>query len=245
MRRISPVGWFLLCGPILFFGLASRSDAAPITAFNANVNEWSSSTVGNSGAGIYPIGGSGEVNGGFVVTTGSDGAQIGLRAELRFMGSLPQTNNGITATYYAPTGTSGGNLSLWNFEADIDLRNTGHNISDYSAIFTVTDRSDLVTPVDLVASGVVPANAVLYQNSENPGFSFLSSVFPAFDPTAPGVYAFDLKLTPTTFTGDTLEASINVDVAAVPEPSPLALVASGAAALIIGRWRRRERALIN
>ena len=137
---------------------------------------------------------------------------------------LPQSNNGVSATYIAPAGTSGSNLALWNFEADIDLRGTGHTISDYSAIFTITDISGLVSPVDLVATSFVPSNAVLYQNSENPGFSFLSPFFPLFDPLAPGVYSFDLTLTPTTFTGDTLSASINVDVVAVPEPQRLSWV---------------------
>ena len=60
------------------FLTATSAEAAPVTVFNANVNEWSSSTPSDPTDGIYPIGGSGEINGGFVVTTGSDGAQIGL-----------------------------------------------------------------------------------------------------------------------------------------------------------------------
>jgi hypothetical protein len=227
-----------------FLGLAvllattSHANASPTTVFNANVNEWSSSTPSDPGAGIYPIGGTGEINGGFVVTTGSDGAQIGLRAELRGIGLLPQTNNGVSATYIAPAGTSGANLALWDFDADIDLRGTGHSISDYTAVLTVTDIGGLVTPVNLVATGFVPSNAVLYQNAENPGFAFLSPVFPSFDPTAPGQYSFDLTLTPSTFTGDTLSASINVDVVSVPEPSTMVL-ALGAG--VVGLFHRRRR----
>jgi hypothetical protein len=241
MRQIGGGNRVTLLGLTLLFAVNSGSEAGTITGFNANVNEWSSSTVADAAAGIYPIGGSGEQNGGFVVATASSGAQIGLRSELRFIGSLPQTNDGVTATYFAPAGTSGSNLSLWNFEADIDLRGTGHNISDYTATFTVTDRGGLVTPIDLVGSGVVPLNAVLYQNSENPGFPFLASIFPSFDPNAPGVYSFDLKLTPSTFTGDTLEAKINVDVVAVPEPSTMVLALGGGLIALIGQTRRSKR----
>ncbi|MFX5494551.1 hypothetical protein ABTD62_22670, partial [Acinetobacter baumannii] len=74
---------------------------------------------------------------------------------------------------------------------------------------TYTDISGKVTAVDLVASGQAPPNAVLLQEAENPGFSFLAPVFPSFDPNATGVYSFDLKLTPKTFDGDTLEVRMN------------------------------------
>jgi hypothetical protein len=202
--------------------------AGSVTQFNADVKEWSSSTPADPTNGIYPIGGSGEINGGFVVSTGSDGSQIGIRGFLRGVGQLPQTNDGVTATYSAHTGTSGNNLSLWNFDVDIDLRGTGHTLSDYSAVLTFTDRSGLVTPLDLLANGS-PGNLVLGQSSENPGFAFLSAIFPSFDPNAPGVYSFDLKLVPTTFTGDTLEASMKVAVSPVPEPA--GLVVAGFVAL--------------
>ncbi len=230
-------------GRVVFFGLvallvaAPRAVAGPITTFNANVNEWSSSTP--PGPGIYPIGGSGEVNGGFVVSTGTNGDQIGLRAERRFVGVLPQTNDGaLTATYFAPAGTSGGNLALWDFDVDIDLRGGHHTISDYTATITVTDRGGQVTPVDLTAPGLIDSDAILYQNALNPGFTFLAPVFPSFDPNAQGVYSFDLKLVPKSFDGDTLEAKMNVDVAAVPEPSALALCLGGAASLLFGRRLR-------
>jgi hypothetical protein len=238
MRRIDAGTRVALLGLAVLLAAASCGEASTVTVFNANVNEWSSSTVADPSAGIYPIGGSGAINGGFVVTTASDGAQIGLRGELRHIGLLPQTNDGVlTATYFAPAGTSGSNLSLWNFAADIDLRGTGHTISDYTATLTLTDISGLVTPVNLVTSGFIPGNAVLYQNSENPGFPFLSTIFPSFNPSALGDYSFDLLLVPSTFTGDTLEAKIIVDVVAVPEPSTLALAFTGGL-LALGRYRR-------
>jgi hypothetical protein len=217
----------------------STAPASVVTAFNMNVNEWSSSTPLDKTNGIYPIGGSGAINGGFVVATAMDGDQIGLRASLRKVGLLPQTNDGVfTATYFAPAGTSGNNLSLWNLDGDIDLRGSSHTISDYTATLTFTDRGGLMTQVDLVASGLAPTNTRLGQASENPGFSFLSAVFPSFDPNALGVYSLDLTLVPKTFIGDTLEARINVDVVPVPEPATLSLALCGGIGLVCCRVRR-------
>jgi PEP-CTERM motif len=239
MRAFLSGGRAAVLGLATLLAAAASGKAAPVTVFNADVNEWSSSTQSDPTSGIYPIGGTGALNGGFVVTTGSDGAQIGIRASLRFKGLLPQTNNGSVATYFAPAGTSGNNLSLWNFDGDIDLQGTGHTLNDYTAVATFTDRKGLVTPVDLLAAGI-PSNLVLGQTSENPGFAFLSAVFPSFDPNAPGVYTFDLKLTPKTFTGDTLEATMNVDVAAVPEPGTLALAGVAVGGLALRVLRRKK-----
>jgi len=239
MRRFKRPTYSAFLSVACWLLLAAAGQASPVTAFNANVKEWSSSTPSDPANGIFPIGGSGEINGGFVTSTTSDTAQIGLRARIRFDGLLPQTNDGVlTATYFAPAGTSGSNLALWNFDADIDLRGSGHTISDYTATLTVTDRSLLVTPIDLVASGSAPANLVLGQSSENPGFPFLAPVFPSFDPNAPGVYSFDLKLVPKTFTGDTLEVKMNVDVVGVPEPSTVVLAFGCGTVALCSKWRR-------
>jgi hypothetical protein len=238
MRYSYAGGRAALLGLAFVFAATSRGEAGSVTAFNANVNEWSSSTLADPTNGIYPIGGSSQINGGFVVTTGSDGAQIGLRASLRFVGLLPQTNDGHAATYFAPTGSSGGNLAKWNFDADIDLRGTGHTLSDYTATATFTDRSNLVTSVNLLTAGI-PGNVVLGQISENSGFSFLSAVFPSFNPDIPGVYSFDLTLVPKTFTGDTLEATMHVNVAAVPEPGTLVLASLCLSGLALRTWKRR------
>jgi hypothetical protein len=239
MHRFLPGGRTAVLGLATLLAATSFGGAAPVTLFNADVNEWSSSTPPDNMNGIFPIGGSGAINGGFVVTTGSDGAQIGLRGIQRFIGLLPQTNDGHVATYFAPAGTSGGNLSLWNFDVDIDLRNSPHKLGDYTAIGTITDRNGKVTPIDLSAAGA-PSNLVLGQASENPGFSFLSAAFPSFDPNASGVYTFDLTLTPKTFDGDTLEATIKVDVTAVPEPGTLALAGVAISGLALRVWRRKK-----
>jgi hypothetical protein len=243
MRQIFSGSRIALLGIGVFMAFAPIGRASPVTTFNANVNEWSSSTL--PGPGVYPIGGSGQVNGGFVVTTGSDGAQIGLRASLRFIGPvLPQTNDGLlTATYFAPPGGSGG-LAKWNFDGDIDLRGTGHTISDYTATLTITDRGGLVTPVNLVTPGAIASNAVLYQNSENPGFSFLAPIFPAFNPNLSGDYLFDLKLVPNpNIGGDTLEAKMDVEV--TPEPASLILLGGMTAVGVAGHVCRRRRTTSN
>ncbi len=238
MRQLSLAVRAALAGLAVLFAATPRGEAGPTVGFDANVKEWSSSTL--PGPGIYPIGGTGQINGGFVVSTGSDGAQIGLRGFLRTIGLLPQTNDGVlTATYFAPTGSPGGGLARWNFDLDIDLRGTGHTVDDYTALITITDRSGLVTPVDLLTPGLIDPDTLLYQNSLNPGFPFLAPVFPAFDPNAPGVYSFDLKLTPRTFTGDTLEVKMNVDVGPVPEPSTLVLCLGGGGLLVLSARRRR------
>jgi hypothetical protein len=230
-----------VAGIVALLVVTPRSEADAVTAFNANVYQWSSSTASNPAMGIYPIGGSGAINGGFVVSTGSDGAQIGMRASLRTIGLLRQANDGVTATYFAPTGTSGGNLALWNFDMDIDLTHTNHTLSDYSATAIFTDRSGLVTPLNLLAAGT-PGNLVLGQSSENAGFSFLAPVFPSFDPSAKGVYSFELTLVPQTFSGDTLDVKMNVSVAAVPEPAGITLALAGAVGLCLRSRRRRATA---
>jgi hypothetical protein len=193
-------------------------------AFNATVADWSSSTVSSPATGIYPIGGSGQVNGGFVVGSDAAGNQIGLRAELRNFGPvLGQTNDGVeTSTYIAPPGgTTVPNRALWNFDYDIDLRASGHTISDYVATLTITDGTN-VDAINLVSSGIIQSNAKLFQDSENPGFAFLSGAFPAFNPNAIQNYGFDLSLTPTFQNGQALEVQMNVDVAPLPGIVPAA-----------------------
>ena len=213
---------------------------AETVAFNANANPWSSSTASNPSGGIYPIGGSGQVDGGFVVGTDSAGNEIAIRAELRNVGpTLSQTNDGIhTAAYTAPTGSPSGNLALWNFDFDINLKQA---ISNYTAILTITDGAK-VTPINLVTSGLVPSNAVLYQNSENPGFNFLSTELPGFNPNASQDYSFDLTLTPNSG-GESLDVAMNVDAVA-PLPGVLPVAGLALAGFIAFSLLRRRKLAI-
>jgi hypothetical protein len=228
--------WLMLVAVVLgiTLGIQGRSEADTIT-FNTNLNVWN------------PIGSSGAVNGGFVSDTATDGNQIGLRAELRTLPTpLPQTNDGInTATYFAPAGPfspSFPTLSKWDFDFSIDLSATGQTVAAYNTTLTITDRSGLVTPVNLQGPGLIPSTSTLYQNAENPGFSFLSGIFPSFDPNVGGVYSFDLLLTPKSGNGDTLEVKMNVDVA--PEPATFTLCGIGIVAICGYAWRRRKLTVI-
>ena len=227
--------------------LVSRVSTAETVKFDFDVNQWSSSSPPPS-TGVYPIGGSGQVNGGFVVGTDPTSLdQIGLRAELRNVGPvLSQTNDSIhTATYIAPAGSSGGNRALWNFDFDIDLAG-GHKISDYTAILKITDGAT-VTSLNLVTSGLVPSDATLYQNSENAGFAFLATEFPGFNPNAAQDYSFDLSLTPNgsnpNFVGGALDVAMDVDVVA---PLPAVLPVAGLALvgfIAFSLLRKRKLAL--
>src|ERR1700722_15815315 len=150
--------WRMMVAVVLgiTLGFQGRSEADTI-AFNTNLNVWD------------PIGSSGAVNGGFVSDTATDGNQIGLRAELRTSPTpVPQSNDGvITATYLAPAGPfspSMSTLAKWNFDFSIDLSATGQTVAAYNTTLTITDRSGLVTAVDLQGSGLIPSTTTLYQN---------------------------------------------------------------------------------
>jgi hypothetical protein len=217
--------------------LAGAIQAQAGTVFDSNVTEWSSSTL--PGPTIFPIGGTGQINGGFVVTTSTDGAEIGLRAQLRTIGLLPQTNDGITATYFSPPGLNqiSPARAMWNFDFDIDLRATNHSLADYTATLTITDRNrTTVTPINMES---IHPTATLYQDSWNPEFSFLASAFPSFDPNASGVYSFDLNLQPLTFTGSALDAKIDVNV--TPEPASVLLLGIGIAGMAGYGWRKGKQ----
>lgn len=236
----------LLTGLAVVAGSANLADAAPILSFDTDVSEWDSSTAAAPPT-IFPIGGSGQLNGGFVVSEDSVlGAQIGIRAQERFVGPvLSQSNDGSKATYVASNGESAPGESIWNWDFHIDLRgitNPGTSapleLSDYDATFTVTDVNGVVESIDLntVLSGALSA-ARLLQTSQNPGFA--SQLPSVFDPFATGIYNFVLTLTPVTFTGDTLVAEM--DVLVTPEPTGLTLAVLGALGLAGIGWQRRRK----
>ncbi len=216
------------------------SFAVPVTSFDADVTEWSSTTVPVPGV-ILPIGGSGQVNGNFIVVEDDSfpNIQIGLRAVERFS-PVPLPNSG--SNYVAQAGESGGpgsGLSTWNYETHIDLRGSGLSFDDFTITFTtsILNHSTADFQADLEAFSLVPAgtldNVELFQASFNPGF-----FFSGLDPFAPGSYPFEFNLIPKSgVSGPTLSASMVVEV--IPEPTSAGLVLLGLGT-IIGVVRRRK-----
>jgi hypothetical protein len=200
---------FVLCA-------AAAVASADATRFDTNASEWSSATVPVPGV-VVPIGGSGQVNGSFVVAE-QHGVQIGLRAQRRFLQNvdpLPTSRDAKkVATYLAPTGTSDGDgRATWNYDFHVDLRGAtgpakGKTLGDYTLSLDTDIGTTLFgqpVPWDL-GSGLIPA-AVLYQNSLNPKFGNAP-----FDANAEGTYSFTLTLTPATFKGSALSVAMKVVV---------------------------------
>jgi hypothetical protein len=176
------------------------------------VTEWSSATLLDAVNGIYPVGGSGQLNGEFVVVE-RDGVQIGLRATDRTDGLL--VVSGVrTGTYQAATGYDPGTLNRaeWNYDIHLDLRGTGKTLADYTFTLTQTFAPKLngsAGPLDLKFPDMFEDlldNAVLYQLSLNPVF-FNDS----FDVDREGTYHLMLKMQPLTG-GPPLIAQIRVVV---------------------------------
>ena len=185
-------------------------------SIGVDASEWSSDTA--SGPGIFPIGGSGQINGEFTIAE-RNGIQIGLRAQQRFVGPLDATptKNRKVGIYEAATGFSDENdRATWNYDWHVDLREArgvaaGKTLVDYDLTLE-TDIADLTVfgfslPLDLTFGGFIPDDTVLYQSSQNPKFGN-----PPFDATAQDTYHFRLILTPATFNGPPLAVAIQVNV---------------------------------
>ena len=112
--------------------LASPPTALAAPVFDSDVSIWDSSVVGS--ATLFPIGGSGQVNGNFVVDTNATaGVQTGIRASRRFS-DIPLENNG--STYIIEVGESGPGLALWNFDFHLDLSD-GLSLGDVDVILDI------------------------------------------------------------------------------------------------------------
>ena len=176
------------------------------------VTEWSSLTP--EGPDAIPVGGMGQINGGFV-TGERNGIQIGIRASERFQGLLPSTSDKKVGVYLAETGTSDGlGRATWNYDIHVDLRGAfgvakGKTLSDYTLTLD-TDIGDTIfglpVPLELVEDFNLDGIR-LYQTSLNPKFGNAP-----FDSNAPGTYHFTLTLTPKTFNGAPIAVAMAVVV---------------------------------
>ncbi len=203
-----------------FAGVTSSGNAANSlgkTTVGTDASEWTSDTASNVDDGIFPIGGSGQVNGEFTIAE-VQGVEIGLRAQERFEGTLEATGNRI-GVYEATAieGSAEDNTGSWNYDWHIDLRDgtnahADRTLSDYTVMLETdhTNGQNLFgssVPLDLTFGSEVLDNAVLYQSSQNPGFG--NGVF---DPSAAKTYNLRLVLTPKTFNGPPLAVAIQVNV---------------------------------
>lgn len=194
--------------------LAAPSAAQEQSRFGVLASEWDSATVAVPSV-IVPVGGSGQVNGGFV-TGERYGVQVAIRAQERFAGPiLPLSRSKQTGVYQASTGFSTAANATWNYDLHIDLRNAhgvaaGKTLGDYTLVLD----SDISTsffgcafPCDLSVFAFYSPTIELFQTSQNPRFGN-----PSFDATAEDSYFFTLTLTPKTFNGPAITARMRVDV---------------------------------
>jgi hypothetical protein len=185
-----------------------------------DASTWTSDLPQAPDEGLFPVGGSGQLNGEFT-TAERYGIQIGLRAQERFAGPLEVTSsqNGKMGIYRSETGFSSGTRATWNYDWHVDLRNAqgvaaGTTLADYDLTLETNMFSSLfgsTVPADLTFGFSDPTfvapNAVLFQNSFNPDFGN-----DEFDPQLEDTYHLSLVLTPESFNGPPLKVTIQVVV---------------------------------
>ena len=174
-------------------GFALANGGATIQV-GVDASVWDSAVMEDAVAGIFPVGGSGQLNGEFT-TAERDGVQIGLRATDRVDGLLLASGK-KKGLYVAKTGFDTGttNRAEWNYDIHVDLRDSGTTLGDYTLTLTQTfapSLYDQTGPLDLTFGGFFPDHTVLYQQSWNPVFGN-----DTFDPTVEGTYNLKLTLKP-------------------------------------------------
>jgi hypothetical protein len=215
------------------FGLA----AATILAFAGSA---SASTITTNAS--LPEGwanGTGTSNGNFTIDTETDGAILGLRAAVRFVGAITP-NGGNTNVYTAPIGFgtgAGAGAALWNFEYSYDPGTMTGTVTT----LTISDNhgNNFGIPLFLFPDNTSAGTA--QQNSEN--ISFFPFDLAPFNPTVPAIYSIDLAM--TSATGSPIgSVDIQVNVGAVPEPSTWAMMVLGFAGIGAMTYRRRKTAAL-
>jgi hypothetical protein len=186
------------------------------------------------------FGGSGIPNHAVAISTaagfGSDVITLGLTAHQRFVG--PNLANNGAGDFFATAGTSTPGAATWNFAYYLDIVGGGA-FDDYR--FELSYDLDGATGNDISTHGTINFNDTIaffggapalaattnVQDSQNLGFTFLTTGFPGvtppvppvvFNPNVSGEYTFELRVYDALVGGTLLDAaSIRVNVAAVPE----------------------------
>jgi hypothetical protein len=173
--------------------------------------------------------GTGTTNDHFTVDTEANGVELGLRASLRFVGSITPTGD----LYTVPAGSASPNRAFWNFEFSV---NRGLYTNTYS-VLTITGPGGSSTYNLQLIPDNTPGGGPLYQNSENLGFGFLGGPI-NFDPNATGLYTFDLAL----FSSENVQlGDVSIQVNAIPEPSTWAMLILGFAGIGFMAYRRKAQ----
>lgn len=251
MRRqeIRRIGIFAIAG--LLAGVAAEDGIAATPGLDASV--WDSTVSADGPNGIFPIGGSGQINGAFVIDefigSAQDSAiQLGLRAQERFVGpSWPTAGT----EFFVQAGESTPGLAKWNFDMHIDFGTTFLG-SDLGLGLTPLDMRDFEVTLEsdtdpgpgtsfvtldlnqaLTDLGV-GSPVVLVQMSQNAGFPIFGG---PIDINAAGTY--DFRLTVEDTTGVVAQTEMTVTV--VPEPASAVVFALGG--LLAVGWTSRRKSI--
>ncbi|MBI9015812.1 MAG: PEP-CTERM sorting domain-containing protein [Phycisphaerae bacterium] len=197
------------------------------------VREWSSDTPVVPGS-WSPIGGSGQVNGNFMIQE-EYGIQIGIRASRRFSPDPLVILNDYK--YQIETGESAPGQPLWNYEINVDMRGSGYSFKDFDiALITNVPNHSFYNGQQAIETNFnLPAgsldNLELVQMSMNPGF-FDSGI----DPFAQGRYDFELilEMKDNNLPAPSKSSKVGLPpfatamtVEVVPEPTTMALLSIG------------------
>lgn len=235
-----------------FVGLASLTSpgaAAPIAPEFSVFGDLAGATFGGDGIPTDPT----------AITTFDVGAQtvtLGLAATPRF--TSPALGNDGAGTYSAVAGTSisGSGLvgSTWNFSYFIGIDGAGPLTVENGGFELLYDFDTAVNTEEadhgvwnLSNTAAFFGASAPFQGSENLLFGFLSADVagfidaPAgsFDPFAAGEYTFALRSASAPL-GQ--QSAIRVNVAAVPLPAALPLLAAALGGIGLMGWRRRNAA---
>jgi len=198
---------------------------------DSDVSVWDSTVPVDPFAGIFPIGGAGQIAGNFAVDTNTKkdtAIQVGLRAQERFVGPIEP----IGDIYFAATGESTPGRATWNFDWSLDFGTsfletqlgkdlTAQNLEDFDVVLEITDSDGNQFLLDFGAFPNPVGPIVLSQSSQNVGFGFIGLPIDS--------QAYDISLAVENSKGRTLaESEITVVVTdEVPEDGKIDICHKG------------------